>query len=126
MLQEIDSLEKQYVMEKMGELSLRSCSIQSRKPVRSIGHSHDLQVKPALHLPVYQCLKMKISKADLIRIYLHIEIVPVPVFYLICLKSCVQNKISYRRANFILEPTVPVALVFHAMPAVTGTVRYRY
>jgi hypothetical protein len=44
MLQEIDSLEKQYVMEKMGELTLRSCSIQSRKPVRSIGHNHDLQV----------------------------------------------------------------------------------
>jgi hypothetical protein len=45
MLKEIDSLEKQYVMEKMGELALRSCSIQSRKPVRSIGHTLDLQVR---------------------------------------------------------------------------------
>ena len=40
---DIDILEKEAVMAKMGELSLRNCSIQSRKPVRSLGHTLDLQ-----------------------------------------------------------------------------------
>ena len=40
---DIDLLEKEAVMAKMGELSLRNCSIQSRKPVRSLGHTLDLQ-----------------------------------------------------------------------------------
>ena len=40
---DIDVLEKEAVMAKMGELSLRNCSIQSRKPVRSLGHTLDLQ-----------------------------------------------------------------------------------
>merc|ERR1719348_1557224 len=40
---DIDSLEREAVQEKMGELSLRSCSVQSRKPVRSLGHTLDLQ-----------------------------------------------------------------------------------
>ena len=53
MLKEIDSLEKQYVMEKMGELTLRSCSIQSRKPVRSIGHTLDLQVPLTMYRTSY-------------------------------------------------------------------------
>ena len=41
--QEIDGLEREAVMDKMGELSIRNCSIQSRKPVRSLGHTLDLQ-----------------------------------------------------------------------------------
>jgi len=41
--QEIDNLEREAVMDKMGELSLRNCSLQSRKPVRSLGHTLDLQ-----------------------------------------------------------------------------------
>jgi len=40
---DIDSLEREAVMEKMVELSVRNCSIQSRKPVRSLGHTLDLQ-----------------------------------------------------------------------------------
>jgi len=40
---DIDALEREAVMEKMGELSVRNCSIQSRKPVRSLGHTLDLQ-----------------------------------------------------------------------------------
>jgi len=41
--QEIDNLEREAVMDKMGELSIRNCSLQSRKPVRSLGHTLDLQ-----------------------------------------------------------------------------------
>jgi len=40
---DIDSLEKGAVLEKMSELRLRSCSLQMRKPVRSLGHTLDLQ-----------------------------------------------------------------------------------
>ena len=40
---DIDALEKEAVLVKMGELSVRNCSIQSRKPVRSLGHTLDLQ-----------------------------------------------------------------------------------
>jgi len=40
---DIDALEREAVLEKMGELSIRNCSIQSRKPVRSLGHTLDLQ-----------------------------------------------------------------------------------
>lgn len=40
---DIDSLEREAVMEKMRELSERNCSIQRRKPVRSLGHTLDLQ-----------------------------------------------------------------------------------
>jgi len=40
---DIDNLEREAVLEKMGELSIRSCSVQSRKPVRSLGHTLDLQ-----------------------------------------------------------------------------------
>ena len=40
---DIDSLEREAVLEKMGELSVRHCSVQSRKPVRSLGHTLDLQ-----------------------------------------------------------------------------------
>jgi len=40
---DIDALEREAVIEKMGELSIRNCSIQSRKPVRSLGHTLDLQ-----------------------------------------------------------------------------------
>jgi hypothetical protein len=43
MCRQIDALEKQYVFDKMEELNFRSCSIQSRKPVKSIGHTLDLQ-----------------------------------------------------------------------------------
>ena len=41
--QEIDNLEREAVMDKMGERSIRNCSLQSRKPVRSLGHTLDLQ-----------------------------------------------------------------------------------
>jgi len=40
---DIDSLEKSAVLAKMSELRLRSCSLQMRKPVRSLGHTLDLQ-----------------------------------------------------------------------------------
>jgi len=40
---DIDLLEKDAVLKKMGELSVRNCSLQSRKPVRSLGHTLDLQ-----------------------------------------------------------------------------------
>ena len=40
---DIDTLEREAVLDKMSELSVRSCSIQSRKPVRSLGHTLDLQ-----------------------------------------------------------------------------------
>jgi len=40
---DIDVLEKDAVLKKMGELSVRNCSLQSRKPVRSLGHTLDLQ-----------------------------------------------------------------------------------
>jgi len=40
---DIDSLEREAVINKMAELSVRNCSIQSRKPVRSLGHTLDLQ-----------------------------------------------------------------------------------
>jgi len=40
---DIDNLEREAVIEKMGELNIRNCSVQSRKPVRSLGHTLDLQ-----------------------------------------------------------------------------------
>jgi len=40
---DIDLLEREAVLEKMSELNVRNCSIQSRKPVRSLGHTLDLQ-----------------------------------------------------------------------------------
>merc|ERR1712098_237741 len=39
---DIDLLEKDAVLKKMGELSVRDCSLQSRKPVRSQDHERDL------------------------------------------------------------------------------------
>jgi len=40
---QIDALEKEYVLKKMEELTFRTCSIQSRKPVKSIGLTLDFQ-----------------------------------------------------------------------------------
>jgi len=40
---QIDTLERTYVMDKLRQLNKSSCSVQSRKPVRSLGHTLDLQ-----------------------------------------------------------------------------------
>jgi len=40
---QIDSLERTYVVDKLRQLNRSSCSVQSRKPVRSLGHTLDLQ-----------------------------------------------------------------------------------
>ena len=55
----------------MGELSIRNCSIQSRKPVRSLGHTLDLQeimllAKNAKSL-VYEVSLQMLKLIDLIR-----------------------------------------------------------
>jgi len=68
---DIDSLEREAVQEKMGELSLRSCSIQSRKPVRSLGHTLDLQeimllAKNAKSL-VYEVSLQMLKIVDLVK-----------------------------------------------------------
>ena len=58
-------------MAKMSELSLRNCSIQSRKPVRSLGHTLDLQeimllAKNAKSL-VYEVVELFFSLPNLNR-----------------------------------------------------------
>jgi hypothetical protein len=68
---DIDTLEKEAVMAKMGELSLRNCSIQSRKPVRSLGHTLDLQeimllAKNAKSL-VYEVSLQMLKVVDLVK-----------------------------------------------------------
>jgi len=68
---DIDMLEKEAVMAKMGELSLRNCSIQSRKPVRSLGHTLDLQeimllAKNAKSL-VYEVSLQMLKVVDLVK-----------------------------------------------------------
>jgi len=68
---DIDILEKEAVMAKMGELSLRNCSIQSRKPVRSLGHTLDLQeimllAKNAKSL-VYEVSLQMLKVVDLVK-----------------------------------------------------------
>ena len=45
---QIDRLERTYVVEKLRQLNKSGCSVQSRKPVRSLGHTLDLQVTPFL------------------------------------------------------------------------------
>jgi len=40
---QIDTLEKSYVMDKLRQKDGSQCSVQSRKPVRSLGHTLDLQ-----------------------------------------------------------------------------------
>jgi len=68
---DIDALEREAVMEKMGELSIRNCSIQSRKPVRSLGHTLDLQeimllAKNAKSL-VYEVSLQMLKMVDLVK-----------------------------------------------------------
>lgn len=68
---EIDALEKEAVLVKMGELSVRNCSIQSRKPVRSLGHTLDLQeimllAKNAKSL-VYEVSLQLLKVVDLVK-----------------------------------------------------------
>ena len=58
-------------MEKMGELSIRNCSLQSRKPVRSLGHTLDLQeimllAKNAKSL-VYEVSLQMLKMVDLVK-----------------------------------------------------------
>ena len=68
---DIDLLEREAVMEKMGELSIRNCSLQSRKPVRSLGHTLDLQeimllAKNAKSL-VYEVSLQMLKMVDLVK-----------------------------------------------------------
>ena len=68
---DIDVLEREAVMEKMGELSIRNCSLQSRKPVRSLGHTLDLQeimllAKNAKSL-VYEVSLQMLKMVDLVK-----------------------------------------------------------
>jgi len=68
---EIDALEKNAVLQKMSELSVRNCSLQSRKPVRSLGHTLDLQeimliAKSAKSL-VYEISLQMLKIVDLIK-----------------------------------------------------------
>jgi len=68
---DIDFLEREAVMEKMGELSIRNCSLQSRKPVRSLGHTLDLQeimllAKNAKSL-VYEVSLQMLKMVDLVK-----------------------------------------------------------
>lgn len=68
---DIDSLEREAVLDKMAELSVRSCSIQSRKPVRSLGHTLDLQeimllAKNAKSL-VYEVSLQMLKIVDLVK-----------------------------------------------------------
>jgi len=68
---DIDALEKEAVLVKMGELSVRNCSIQSRKPVRSLGHTLDLQeimllAKNAKSL-VYEVSLQMLKVVDLVK-----------------------------------------------------------
>jgi len=68
---DIDALEKEAVLDKMSELNVRNCSIQSRKPVRSLGHTLDLQeimllAKNAKSL-VYEVSLQMLKLIDLIR-----------------------------------------------------------
>jgi len=68
---DIDLLEKDAVLKKMGELSVRNCSLQSRKPVRSLGHTLDLQeimllAKNAKSL-VYEVSLQMLKIVDLVK-----------------------------------------------------------
>jgi len=68
---DIDTLEREAVMEKMSELTIRNCSIQSRKPVRSLGHTLDLQeimllAKNAKSL-VYEVSLQMLKMVDLVK-----------------------------------------------------------
>jgi len=68
---DIDMLEKDAVLKKMGELSVRNCSLQSRKPVRSLGHTLDLQeimllAKNAKSL-VYEVSLQMLKIVDLVK-----------------------------------------------------------
>ena len=68
---DIDALEREAVMEKMSELNIRNCSIQSRKPVRSLGHTLDLQeimllAKNAKSL-VYEVSLQMLKMVDLVK-----------------------------------------------------------
>jgi len=57
---DIDMLERDAVLKKMGELSIRNCSWQSRKPVRSVDHTLDLQ-KIMLLAETAKSLAFKVS-----------------------------------------------------------------
>lgn len=68
---DIDLLEREAVLHKMGELSVRNCSLQSRKPVRSLGHTLDLQeimllAKNAKSL-VYEVSLQMLKIVDLVK-----------------------------------------------------------
>lgn len=68
---DIDMLERDAVLKKMGELSVRNCSLQSRKPVRSLGHTLDLQeimllAKNAKSL-VYEVSLQMLKIVDLVK-----------------------------------------------------------
>eukprot|EP00092_Neocalanus_flemingeri_P015727 GFUD01017025.1.p1 GENE.GFUD01017025.1~~GFUD01017025.1.p1 ORF type:complete len:338 (-),score=151.28 GFUD01017025.1:1252-2265(-) len=68
---DIDLLEREAVLKKMGELSVRNCSLQSRKPVRSLGHTLDLQeimllAKNAKSL-VYEVSLQMLKIVDLVK-----------------------------------------------------------
>ena len=97
---DIDTLEREAVMEKMSELTIRNCSIQSRKPVRSLGHTLDLQeimllAKNAKSL-VYEVSLQMLKMVDLVK---NEEIVATNTYH----KLTKENSELLRRYCFYLK-----------------------